>query len=344
MCNNLKTITLATGLVLTLASAPLSRASLVAYEGFDYAVGSQLNLLAGGYGWAAGDYWRSVNTLDNSQIVAGSFTYDDGFGNVITATGNRLHSTGNGVADGLPGSPSASSTQQAYRRLATDLGTGGNSTTWVSFLALRTGLPATTPYVDAEGNNYYGRAAGVQLFYNSNPTSTTQGSELVSIGRGTAGTSETVGTANDTWGLVYHGNAADTKASTDDFLTPTKANSTADFILVRVDHVNGVSNPYDDSLSMWINPRLDNESLLGAATLTLSPGDWADVDRDLAFNVIRIFGGNYNSTVDNYGSIEVDEIKIGTEFLDVTLKVIPEPSSLALFLLGGLALFRLRRK
>ena len=189
MYNNLKIVTLATGLVLTLGSASLSRASLVAYEGFDYATGSQLNLLAGGYGWAAGDYWRSGGTLDNSQIVAGSFSYDDGFGNVITATGNRLHSTGNGVADGLPGTPNANSGQSPYRRLATDLGTVGNSTTWVSFLALRTGLPATTPYVDAEGNNYYGRATGVQLFYNASATSTTSRTEFVSFGRATAGTS-----------------------------------------------------------------------------------------------------------------------------------------------------------
>jgi hypothetical protein len=336
----------ATALVATgfIGLNPNANAYLVAYEGFDYAAGAQLNTLAGGYGWKAGDWWRSGGTLDNSQIVAGSFSYDDGFGNVVTATGNRLHSTGDGVSDALPGAPSSNSSQSPYRRLATDLGTVGNSTTWISFMSLRTGLPAATPYNDAEGNNYYGRAAGMQLFYNSSATSTAQGTELVSVGRGTVN-AEPAGTANDTWALLYHGNAADTKASTDSFLTPTKANSTADFILMRVDHVNGVSNPYDDSLSVWLNPRLDNEGLLGAPTLTLAPGDWTDVDRDLAFNVIRIFAGNYNSTVDNYGSIEVDEIKIGTQFLDVTIAPIPEPSTLALFGLGSLALIhRLRRK
>jgi hypothetical protein len=319
-----------------------SQAGLIAYEGFNYPVGAQLNSQAGGFGWKAGDFWRNTNNLDNSQIVAGSFTYDDGFGNVVTTTGNRLHSTGNGVADGLPGAPSANNTQSPYRRLATNLGTAGPSTTWMSFLSLRTGQPAATPYVDGEGNNFYGRAFGVQMFYNASATSTTQGTELVSIGRATVN-AEPAGTLNDTWGLVYHGNAADTKASADDFLTPTKPNSTADFILVRVDHVGGISNPYDDSMSVWINPRLDNEALIGLPDLTLNPGDWGDVDRDLAFNVVRIFAGNVNATVANYGSIQVDELKIGTAYHDVTLGVIPEPTTLAVLGLGSVALLRRMR-
>jgi hypothetical protein len=327
-----------------LAMGSAAMADLVAYEGFDYPAGSSLANQTGGFGWRAGSAWTLGGSADNNQIIAGSFTYDDGFGNIVTTTGNRVHSTGNGVADGLPGSPNGNQSQSPFRRLATDFGTSAG-TTWMSFLALRTGQPATTPFVDGEGNNFYGRAFGVQTFYNSDPASTAQGSEGASVGRATAGANEPAGTPNDTWALVYHGNIANTKASSDDFLTPTKANSTADFLLVRFDHVNGVSNPYDDSMSVWVNPRLDNEALLGAPQMTFGPGAFSEVDRDLAFNVVRIFAGNISSGVDNYGSVQVDELKIGTSYNDVTLAPIPEPVTLAWFGLGSLMLGRrMRRK
>jgi hypothetical protein len=326
--------------IAVLASATSARASLIAYEGFDYAPGSALGGLAGGFGWTTA--WIGSGTADNSQIVAGSFVYDDGFGNVVTASGNRLHSTGDGITDGLVGAPSANSSQSP-RRLLPYQGTVGNSSTWVSFMALRTGNPDSNPPSDAQGSILYNRAAGVQLFYNATSGSTAQGSELISIGRATQTAETALALPNDTWGLVYKGGANFSSATTDSWTTPTKANSTADFILMRIDHVNGVSNPFDDSVSIWLNPRLDDQNLLGAADLTLLPGAFADNDRDLAFNVVRVFAGNYSGT--SYGSIEVDEFKVGTAFGDVTLNAIPEPTALALLGLGGLAFInRIRRK
>lgn len=322
-----------------IASTSTTKAALIAYEGFNYDAGSLLNNLNGGYGWQTA--WLGAG--NNSQIVSGSFTYNDGFGNVVTTYGNRLHSTGDGVTDGLPGAVTANTTQSP-RRLLPYQGTAGG-TTWMSFMALRTGNPdsAATPPSDGQGDILYNRAAGVQLFYNAVAGNTSQGSELISVGRGTQTSEAGLTLQNDTWGLLYKGNAAFSTATTDSFTTPTKANSTADFILMRIDHVNGVSNPYDDSVSVWLNPRLDSDAFLGAPNLTLVPNQFADTDRDLAFNVIRIFAGNYSGT--SYGSIQVDEIKIGTEFGDVTLNAIPEPSALALLGLGGLAFVnRMRRK
>jgi hypothetical protein len=322
-----------------LVSTSTTQAALIAYEGFNYDAGSLLNNLNGGYGWQTA--W--LGAVANSQIVSGSFTYNDGFGNVVTAYGNRLHSTGDGVTDGLPGAVTANTTQSP-RRLLPYQGTAGG-TTWMSFMALRTGNPdsAVTPPSDAQGSILYNRAAGVQLFYNATAGNTGQGSELISVGRATQTSETALALPNDTWGLVYKGGANFSSATTDSWTAPTKANSTADFILMRIDHVNGVSNPFDDSVSIWLNPRLDDQNLLGAADLTLLPGAFAENDRDLAFNVIRIFAGNYSGT--SYGSIQVDEIKIGTEFGDVTLNAIPEPSALALLGLGGLAFVnRMRRK
>jgi hypothetical protein len=339
-------LTLATAGVLAIGSS--AQAGLLAYEGFDYAAGTQLNGQTGGFGWEAA--WVGQTPFDNSQIINGSFTYNDGFGNSVTTTGNRVHSTGNGVADGLPGAPGANNTNNPFRRLDLDNGTVGDSTTWLSFMALRVGQPATPPFVDPDpgGSTYsYGRAAGVQLFYQSGTSTTNAGSELMSIGRATAN-SEINGLTPDTWGLVYRGSGAFMKASSDDFITATNANSTADFLLAKIDHVGGVSNPRNDTISLWINPRLDNEALLGAPTLVYLPTDLpnagGDADRDIAFNYIRIFAGNINTTVNNYGAMQVDEIKVGTSYNDVTLAPIPEPTSLALLGLGGLVLGRRNRR
>ena len=316
-----------------------ARADLIAYEPFDYSVGSTLIGLTGGYGWNGP--WRGTGGA-NSQIIGGNFVYNDGFGNSVSATGNRVHVTGDAFTDGLPGG-TGNTSASPYRQLPY-AGTTGPSTTWISFLAVRTGQTSTNGYSDAEGPVNYGRAAGVQTFYNATVGNTAQGTEVMSFGRGTAN-ADPVGAANDTWGLVYRGNAAYSKVSNDPWNTASLANSTADFILVRIDHAGGVANPRDDSAYMWINPRLDLEPSLASAALSLLPGEWTDQTPDMALNAIRLFGGNWNTTVGNYGSIQVDEIKLGTAFLDVTIAAIPEPSALALVGVGGLAFIqRLRRK
>jgi hypothetical protein len=340
---------LSTAVLLALGSS--ARGYIVAYEGFDYPVGTNLHNQTGGFGWEAP--WVGLTTNDNTQIVSGSFTYNDGFGNSVTSqTGNRVHLTGNGTADqaayGLTGNLNGNSTQQPIRRLDDDFGRFGSSTTWMSCMALRVGQPAAPPFVHPGGASYqYGRAVGVQLFFQSGASTTNSGNELASIGRATANAEPNTSPA-DTWGLVYRGSGAFSKASSDSFTTPTNANSTADFILARVDHVNGLSNPRNDTISVWINPRLDNEALLGAPTMVYLPTDaptsGSDADRDFAFNFVRLFGGNINATVNNYGAIQVDEIKIGTDFNSVTLAPLPEPASLALIGLGGLVLGRRNRR
>jgi hypothetical protein len=322
---------------------PNANANLLAYEGFDYAVGSSLIGLNGGHQWNGP--WRGAGNA-NSQVIAGSLVYQDALGNLALSSGNSIWSTGDGISDGLPGAVTGNTSQSPFRQL-NYLGTSPG-VTWISFMALRTGLTTTNAYSNVNGPVNYGRATGVQLFYNATPTSTAQGSEIISFGRGTANV-DPAGVSNDTWGYLLRGNGALTGTSSDPWNTPANANSTADFILVRINHNNGVSNPMDDSMQMWVNPLLSDEGLLGAASVAFNPGDWGGAapneERDLAFNAIRLFAGNWNTTVGNYGSMMVDEIKVGTTFGSVTLDPVPEPSTLALVGLGALAMMqRLRRK
>lgn len=334
-----------TGAVALALAAMLSqqttKAALLAYEGFDYNAGLGLQGLNGGFQWASP--WATATA--NSQVVGGSLVYQDSLGNYALSSGNSAHVTGDGISDGLAGGLGNSSANP-FRKLATRGASAG--TTWVSFMALRTGLTTTNAYSNANGPANYGRAAGAQLFYNAVATSTTQGNEIISFGRGTAN-GDPVGVSNDTWGYLLRGNGALTKTSTDPWNTPANANSTADFILIKINHNGGISNPMDDSMQMWVNPILNNEGLLGAASVSFNPGDFGGLapneERDLAFNAFRLFAGNWNGTVGNYGSMNVDEIKIGETYGDVTFLAVPEPSMLALIGIGSLALVqRLRRK
>lgn len=322
---------------------PQAKAVLLAYEGFDYSIGSPLLGLNGGWQFT-GAWSGSANA--NSQVIGGSLVYQDSLGNYALSSGNSVWSTGDGISDGLPGSVTGNTSQSPYRQL--DYRGTSAGTTWISFMALRTGLTTTNSYSNANGPVSYGRAAGVQLFYNATVGNTGQGSEIISFGRGTAN-ADPAGISNDTWGYLLRGNAALTKASTDAWNTPANAFSTADFILVKITHNNGVANPMDDSMQMWVNPILSDEGLLGAASVSFTPGDFGGTapneERDLAFNAIRLFAGNWNSAVGNYGSMMVDEIKVGTTYGDVTLLAVPEPSALAMVGLGSLMLIqRLRRK
>lgn len=328
-----------------MGSALSTRALLLAYEGFDYPEGETFIGKAGGYGFAS--EWRGTDAMKpNSVVLPGSFTYTDSFGNSIPTTGNRARVTGNGTVSGddLPGG--TTSTSNPWRKLDFQRGFDATpTTTWASVIAHRTGLPYA--YTNSAGNvAYYGRAASpLQFFWNSNPTSTTAGNEMVGLGRASENTTGIdLYHTMDSWAIVNRGTAVQEVTSDVGFATLP-----ADFLLVRIDHAPGVgphTNAVEaDTIYLWINPpNLAKEPSLAKADLTLTPVALsATNDRDYIFNVIRLFGGNFNTTV-GYGSIEADELRIGTEFLDVTLRPVPEPSVLALGILGGFALLALRQR
>src|ERR1041384_6386409 len=87
MCPTLKQKIVLSAVVLALGSAISARAQLIAYEGFDYAPGTQLFGSSGGTGWATP--W-SATSAALSTTPSGSLSY------------STLPTTGNSVVMGNP--------------------------------------------------------------------------------------------------------------------------------------------------------------------------------------------------------------------------------------------------
>jgi hypothetical protein len=151
-----------------LAGSPQARAAVLAYEGFNYAPGllvdaGGVGLGTAGNGWDSGwDSAQGPNPDDLTSVQAGSLSYKDALGNVLTTSGGKLFNTGAGGASPLnsqPGRPLSA------RRDGVALGATATTpvSTWVSFLAIRSGQvnDATTPVVRT---GTYGRGANLSLF------------------------------------------------------------------------------------------------------------------------------------------------------------------------------------
>ena len=325
-----------------LLAAPTASAALLAYEPFDYQPGSTVTNGGGGFGFA--DTWQVNSTNVNNFIaVAGSHSYTDSGGRVLVTSGNRAWATGNATntGDDLGGN---TGNAQSFRALSTPLGylqpNDASTTTWLSYLVESVNT-VLTPYTGtgAEGGTInYGRAAALQLF-NTN-------AEQIAFGRASQN-SEPDGYANDTLAVFNRGAAPQTVAS-------NAAMNELHFVLVRIDHNPGFPPAGSGGIAggndvayMWVNPDLDVEPSTGTALMidpqmfSGPPVNAGNNDRDYQFNRIRVFAGSNNATV-GYGSIQIDEIRIGTTFESVT-PFVPEPSAGALAALAVVGLLRRRR-
>ena len=107
-----------------LACATQAGATLLIYEGFDYAPGANgLNNQNGGTGFTAA--WDAAG---NADISAGSMAYTDGANRVLNTTGNRAFIDASGV------SPAGGTTIAQFRSIASALDTVTGTTLYISLL------------------------------------------------------------------------------------------------------------------------------------------------------------------------------------------------------------------
>jgi PEP-CTERM motif len=302
------------GSTLLLQLAPAVQAALLAYEPFDYVAGSELNTQNGGSGFAGP--WGLFSGNANAIIQSGDLA-------VPALPSLSASSNGNSVL--FSGS---AATVQYKRSFANIPGTDG-TTTWYSFIGQRVGPVATS------GANLYPRGVNIGLFNTENTTRP----ERVGMGNSS-------GAATNDWAIIPTGSGTLYRATTNPAVT--YGGGDAVWAVMRIDHHGANPDVSDGALAaadkddvyLFINPNPAVEPSIASANATILQGDASAFDYS-NLDFIRPFVGGMTST-QPYGELLVDEIRIGTDYASMT--AVPEPASIALLLLSGLALVGLRRR
>lgn len=192
-------------------------------------------------------------------------------------------------------------------------GTSGadGTTVWFSFIGVRMG-----PTTNNTGTPFNPYPRGVNTAFFSNTT------EKISIGNSS-------GMVSNLWTLIPNNVSASNQVT-------TLAYNNQALAVVRIDYKAGNDDAY-----LWVNPILGVEPSLSSADAKML-GSF-----DFAFNRVRPFAGaNDAGNSRPYGEEQIDEIRLGTTFLDVTpFMAVPEPSVMVLSLVGaGLLAWRLKRR
>jgi len=294
---------------LLLATIFTVRAQQIAYEGFDYLADTQLFGNSGGYGWATP--WSAAGTSITTNSSSGL-----SFG--------TLPATGGGLVVGYPfGYPtSGGQTANAQRLLpdtAGNLAASSSGRMWISFLYQnwntdQAGLPG---FREAKFILFSGATT------NATGNANVNGTERLDVGSPntySAGASDTL----TLWqGSTYSSSGIPTPRG--NFPTTTV------FVLMRLDVDASTAA---DTAYAWFSPSLISEPDTSSA-VSFNLQDLSGV------NAVRFQAGNLNSNGTN-AVFKVDELRIGHTFADVI--TVPEPSTIILMVLGGLALLVLRPK
>jgi hypothetical protein len=227
-------------------------------------------------------------------------------------SGGLTYTDSNGDSLVVSGNSATTSGQSGSAQVTRALSSAGadGTTTWISYIGQRLSPHPT------ENENLV-RAASLQVRQGS--------SEKLAIGKGTTAAPN----VQQNWAILYGGTAANSAYSTTPHLSEA-------FLVVRIDHLGDASTP--DNAWLWVNPLLATDpdtSAAHAEFLGLS---------DISFDGIRVFAGN--STGDGpYAALAFDEIRLGTEFVDVApIALVPEPAAAVLALVGLLAASSRRKR
>jgi hypothetical protein len=284
----------------TAGLTPNASATLIAYEPFNYTVGTEIGGLSGGMGFtgAWGGYNATALPAGSSMVQSGSLSVAG-----VPTSGNSVLFSGVG------------GTAQFARTFANAAGTDGTSL-YFSFIGQRLG-DAQDPIVN--GSNQFPRGVNVGLF--DVEATADGGAERVAIGNSSNAT------VNE-WSIIPKGSGGNRVGAGLSY-------DTAAWAVVRIDF-HGDSTVADD-VYLWLNPNPNSEpSTASAVASSIGGFDYSNVD------TLRPFIGGL-SGASPAGQLLVDEIRLGTTYADMS--VVPEPGTIGLAALGGIALlFRSKKR
>jgi hypothetical protein len=337
---------LALAVAVSLTAALSARAQLVATDSINYNAGAYIigqasgspnwvTMAASGNGLAGGN-WSSKSDVGGgytgtganpgSTIVSGSLHYTDGSGNVLITSGNSLSVV---TTSGTTAQPELITTS-TFGALGV-ANTAAPGTLWVSYLWQ--GLNTTGNTLGATTGLY--RQATVTFATGGTSATASSGSERLDVGMPNI-TAANQGTVNPNISLwTAGGSLPNTFSSTAPQQSTVAANNgQTDFILMEF--VLDNSSTTADTVNVWINPTLTGTTPVGSPNLTYAAQDFT------AVNTIRIASQSTNTTEGNFSGQQFDELNIGDTVASV--EPVPEPVTLTLAGLGGLALLGLKRK
>ena len=311
--------------MVSLTAVLTAQAQNTASDSLNYAPGNAVIATegTGGTGW--GSAWNSksdTTTVVLSQVLAGSLGYTDGSGNTLSTSGGSLvSSTVNGTA------------AQPQRALSSTFGTlaAANTTAagtlWMSYLWQ--GLNTT-----GSGSGLYRQAT--MMFITGATSGAGTGSERLDIGMPNISAANQA-TILPNVSLWSSGGIAGQTVLAASPLQSTVAANNGYTTFVLVEMIMDNTSTTADTMYVWLNPTLTGATPVGSPNLTYAGQDLS------VLNGIRIQSGNLNPTFGSVGGAQqVDEINFGYTPLDV--EAVPEPASMALVALSGLALLALKRK
>lgn len=269
---------------------------LIAYEGFDYAVGAELTATGtynGGTGWGSG--WATNQGGDATIRQAGMF-YRDASGYRLEIGGRSVLATGEGSNLGL------------WRNLASQVTGNIGDTVYLSFIARNVGQKADINDPDwgtlpLRFKTVYPIPAGVSV----QKAGTTTANALIGHPLDQLSATPTTVRNYQSWQVA-------SKSTTVDSNTP---DDQVTFVVVRFDFIDAGGGAVGTKVSLFTNPQLGDEGVNAPVSqnITSSGAAYALKGADFAAIGLQASAG---TAVAPASQMEFDEIRLGRTWASVT--------------------------